>query len=58
MNAEAMTLRIEDDDGFATEWEWPSDRLLLGHGDFLGLFEAQHDAARHAWLTGTQEETE
>jgi hypothetical protein len=50
---EIQTLRIEDEDGFATEWEWPEGRSLLGHGDFIGLFEAQHDAAREAWLSGS-----
>lgn len=41
-----QTLRIEDDDGFVTEWQWPSDRLVLANSDFIALFEAQHDAMR------------
>lgn len=39
-------LRIEDDDGFVTEWPWPDDRLLIANSDFLGMFEAAHEAHR------------
>lgn len=39
------TIRIEDDDGFVTEWPWP-DRMLLANGDFVAVIEALHDAQR------------
>lgn len=42
------TIRIEDDDGFATEWQWPDDRMLLANGDFVAVVQALHDAQRVA----------
>lgn len=41
-------LRIEDEDGFVTEWPWPNDRSLLANGDFFGLLEGEHDKLRAA----------
>ncbi len=42
-------LKIEDDDGFVTTWPWPSDRLIIANGDFVGLCEKAHDALREQW---------
>lgn len=44
-------LVIEDDDGFTTEWPWPSDRLLLANGDFVGVLRAGARSLAYGNLT-------
>lgn len=48
------TIRIEDEDGFATEWPWPDDSTVLHGHKFVAMFEALHDAAREASSESTE----
>jgi hypothetical protein len=40
------TVKIEDDDGFTTEWAWPEGRSLLANADWFAIIEAEHDRLR------------
>lgn len=39
-------LRIEDDDGFATEWPWPEGVSMLHGAAFVANFQQLHDQSR------------
>lgn len=44
--ADEDVITIKDDDGFTTTWPWPKNKTILGNADFVGVFEALHDAQR------------
>lgn len=39
-------LKIEDDDGFRTEYAWPLERTMLANEDFVRICIKHHDQQR------------